>query len=366
MDARERSSETTAGNTSKARRLVRQLSGLNERLQRLQDSRRTSLEWLSRLLPLLNETARHTISDKLNKSTVSSTADLPIVRARWSANGKLIPAPLWSPPLVNDRVYISRDCADRRLLTTCDQKREAGLCDRTWGCRATCGQCDTYMWSRQFKPKSARRDDLSRVLNASALPVRGAADRRVPTLATPWLTESEIEGTVATLSLPGFRNMMQHNVTADKVHAWRRAAEQQGKRRSTTLLAHRHYASCAVVGSSHSLLHRRHGTRIDGAQLVIRINDPPVPAELAEHIGTRTSLLLNILKHPYASHPSTVVTQILNCVTAYCWHHLGIEGDTYVEARVRSSNHADSLHETLGALRRPLAGTSASLHSCSI
>ena len=53
------------------------------------------------------------------------------------------------------------------------------------------------------------------------------------------------------------------------------------------------FRSCAVVGSSGALLDERHGSSIDGAEWVIRINSAPTPSALRAHVGRRTSVYLN-------------------------------------------------------------------------
>jgi hypothetical protein len=51
--------------------------------------------------------------------------------------------------------------------------------------------------------------------------------------------------------------------------------------------------TCAVVGSSAALFDAKHGSEIDAARHVLRLNNAPVPARWREHIGQRTTLRVN-------------------------------------------------------------------------
>lgn len=50
------------------------------------------------------------------------------------------------------------------------------------------------------------------------------------------------------------------------------------------------FSTCAVVGSSSTLLRHRQGARIDSYSAVIRSNSYPLDAIFAQHVGTQTSL----------------------------------------------------------------------------
>ena len=51
--------------------------------------------------------------------------------------------------------------------------------------------------------------------------------------------------------------------------------------------------TCAVVGSSAAVFDAKHGSEIDAARHVLRLNNAPVPARWREHIGQRTTLRVN-------------------------------------------------------------------------
>jgi len=58
-------------------------------------------------------------------------------------------------------------------------------------------------------------------------------------------------------------------------------------------LATRRYRSCAVVGSSSTLLDKAQGHLIDAAELVFRLSKPPMPSHLKAYTGTRTDVFMD-------------------------------------------------------------------------
>lgn len=76
------------------------------------------------------------------------------------------------------------------------------------------------------------------------------------------------------------------NVSVNNLSNWRAAVARQ----PASAIEGR---TCAVVGSSSSLLRTRHGAEIDGAEIVMRINGAPTPAALQAQLGRRTSLYLS-------------------------------------------------------------------------
>ena len=70
------------------------------------------------------------------------------------------------------------------------------------------------------------------------------------------------------------------------------------KRRNATLPERRAFDSCAVVGSSGSLLHARHGKEIDEHQAVFRVNSAPT-ARYEQHTGRRTTW--RVVASPHAA-----------------------------------------------------------------
>ena len=68
-----------------------------------------------------------------------------------------------------------------------------------------------------------------------------------------------------------------------------RLDELHAKRLNATLPDVRRFGSCAVVGSSGTLLHHRLGREIDAHDAVIRVNGAPLGARFAPVVGTRTT-----------------------------------------------------------------------------
>lgn len=80
----------------------------------------------------------------------------------------------------------------------------------------------------------------------------------------------------------GARTLM--NVSHADVNAWRDAA-------AAARPLHTAAATCAVVGSSFALLNKQHGSQIDAADSVIRMNN--APAWPHAYVGARTSIYVN-------------------------------------------------------------------------
>ena len=78
-----------------------------------------------------------------------------------------------------------------------------------------------------------------------------------------------------------------------------RPDELEAKRKNATLPAIRAFGSCAVVGSSGSLLHHRFGAEIDSHDAVFRVNAAPLDKTVASVAGTRTTWRL--FSSPHAS-----------------------------------------------------------------
>lgn len=68
-----------------------------------------------------------------------------------------------------------------------------------------------------------------------------------------------------------------------------RLGELHAKRANATLPSRRHFRSCAVVGSSGTLLKHRLGHEIDAHHAVIRVNGAPLSSQYAEFVGTKTT-----------------------------------------------------------------------------
>lgn len=68
-----------------------------------------------------------------------------------------------------------------------------------------------------------------------------------------------------------------------------RPDELHAKRRNATLPHVHSFGSCAVVGSSGTLLHHQLGREIDGHDAVIRVNGAPLGPRHAAIVGTRTT-----------------------------------------------------------------------------
>ncbi|KAL1520549.1 hypothetical protein AB1Y20_022125 [Prymnesium parvum] len=81
-----------------------------------------------------------------------------------------------------------------------------------------------------------------------------------------------------------------------------RADELRKKRANATLPARRAYGSCAVVGSSGTLLRSRRGAEIDAHDSVIRINAAPLPPKLHAWTGSRTTI--RVFASPHAGSNS--------------------------------------------------------------
>lgn len=61
------------------------------------------------------------------------------------------------------------------------------------------------------------------------------------------------------------------------------------KRQNATLPTVRRFSSCAVVGSSGTLLHHQLGREIDAHAAVIRVNSAPLSSTFAPMVGSRTT-----------------------------------------------------------------------------
>ena len=81
-----------------------------------------------------------------------------------------------------------------------------------------------------------------------------------------------------------------------------RADELAAKRANATLPAVRAWPSCAVVGSSGTLLHRSLGREIDAHAAVFRVNSAPTKRHAA-HAGARTTV--RVMASPHAASAST-------------------------------------------------------------
>ena len=90
------------------------------------------------------------------------------------------------------------------------------------------------------------------------------------------------------------------------------------------------WASCAVVGSSASLLETAYGRQIDEHAAVYRINRAPVESAFARHVGSRTSVRVwgdQSLPDQSLSWGSKHETIVLYCGpnlwVGYCWTWIG-------------------------------------------
>ena len=89
----------------------------------------------------------------------------------------------------------------------------------------------------------------------------------------------------------GFRfGAGKHGFTLEEMH---------NKRSKATLPAIREYGSCAVVGSSGTLLNAEFGREIDAHDAVIRVNGAPVVPNYAMHAGMRTTW--RVFSSPHAA-----------------------------------------------------------------
>ena len=66
---------------------------------------------------------------------------------------------------------------------------------------------------------------------------------------------------------------------------------------------HAVHRSCAVVGSSSSLLRAQNGPAIDSADFIIRVNNAPLPRRFVPHLGRRTSLTIRTFGDTFP-HPT--------------------------------------------------------------
>lgn len=344
----------------KAQQMVARLRMLNTQLEELQSVRHRVM---ARLPGRLHNLAKDTRNRLLDDIPAGLHDSLKGVQAEW-LNGVLVPAALWQPPVVKGVVTLSRSCGDFNSQRTCELKRKAAKCP-TWTCRATCGMCSVG-WPRG-EPAARHRHSSEALLsfNGSMLPAVGEPHARIPTLATPWFSLNGLNDTLSSLRKHEFSSVF-HNISSSHVRSWQESIRHRQPAHES--VAHRKLGACAVVGSSQSLLLREHGSQIDGADSVIRINDPPVPARLARHIGTRTTLHVNVLKYPYKNHPQ-MANQVIMCgVNAACWRHIGRENDRF--ERLSPSFHilAKWLLGITDKYRRPTTGMAAilmALHACS-
>ena len=208
-------------------------------------------------------------------------------------------------------------CIDRRKPGKCESIKKRGRCDiDKWGCELTCGRCLAPL----------RPSPLS-LINESSYITGSYGTAGIAPAVAPWLSVADINETAAALRKPEFRYMFVSEVPTRRVREWQEMLDPKG----SSLLRfdpRKRYHNCSVVGSSHSLMLRKHGSLIDSADAVIRINYPPVQTSLHRHIGSRTTFFVNNLKLPFRNHPH-VANQVIVCNNGECWHHVGREGDGF-------------------------------------
>lgn len=100
----------------------------------------------------------------------------------------------------------------------------------------------------------------------------------------------------------GFRARSGANAELGDLAAWRDAGPSVGSSHRLEG-SHAIHPSCAVVGSSSSLLQARSGAEIDAASFVIRVNNAPLPKRFHAQLGRRTSLTVRTFSdtYPHAS-----------------------------------------------------------------
>ena len=124
-----------------------------------------------------------------------------------------------------------------------------------------------------------------------------------PRLPSPFLSDESDETLLRLMKLPpggrcrdGAEGFAGQSLEA--VRRWRGNADRGSRPDLTNSLLPNHgrgrIRSCAVVGSSSVLLRSEHGREIDEAEWVIRMNDAPTPAHLRAHVGSRTSIHINV------------------------------------------------------------------------
>ena len=134
---------------------------------------------------------------------------------------------------------------------------------------------------------------------------------------------------------------------------------QQAIRRSINLdgLTEKKYATCAVVGSSNSVMHDPRGELINGMEVVIRVNEAPVGPRYARHVGNRTTLRIwgspgnQGMNVTWGLHPSTVnetAGVLLSCFPSRwagrCWGELELAVEHDAGARVLPTEQARAAH----------------------
>ena len=70
-------------------------------------------------------------------------------------------------------------------------------------------------------------------------------------------------------------------------------------RRNATVPERRRFSTCAVVGSSGTLLQQSLGAEIDAHDAVLRVNAAPLPPKLRAHTGSRTTW--RVFSSPHAA-----------------------------------------------------------------
>ena len=111
------------------------------------------------------------------------------------------------------------------------------------------------------------------------------AENVPPLVKAPFFSQ-ETDRSLAQLYRQPFRgrNLFALGHSLRDVSSWRDAIRAKHPQRAT---------SCAVVGSSGSLLDARDGARIDANEWVIRANGAPSHAAFSDHVGRRTSFYIN-------------------------------------------------------------------------
>ena len=137
-------------------------------------------------------------------------------------------------------------------------------------------------------------------------------------------------------------------------------------------------ASCAVVGSSGSVLDRMDGDTIDAADVVIRVNAAPTPWTLRRHVGARTTFYLNAylpgVRSPRGRGsvssfpggrvgPTPVVFYCQNLWVAECWSRIAHDGAERVSPRL-VADAAARLRLTAKAPTSGFVALILALHLC--
>ena len=184
-----------------------------------------------------------------------------------------------------------------------------------------------------------------------------------PLVETPFLSQESDESLARLYSQPfRGRNLFALRHSLHDVLSWRAAIRSKHPRRRAS--------SCAVVGSSGSLLDARAGASIDENEWVIRANGAPTSAALSAHVGRRTTFYVNAYlpsrgRMPEAHARATPnIFFCQNMWVAECWTRTKIDG-----AERLSPWLVDYAARLLRTAKAPTTGFMAivlALHCCNL